>query len=189
MTNQELFNKAQMEYIDLGEYIKKLCNTTNNKEKEKNVLSSLDIMLQLMLMYLAVSNLSVPDSELKFIKLLTVESDVVKMYNKAFDKNISWADLSEENMDPSVLKEFIDKTYLIYKKDLDLFISFLAASDSKTEENDLAYIEERIRNILVIFTSLNNETDLRFIDFIMEEVFLKKYKSLKNIFKSIDIKL
>ncbi len=187
MTNQELLNKAQREYIDLGEYVKTLCKKTNNDNKTHDVLCSLDITLQLMLMYLAVSNLNTPDSEINFIKLLTVEKDVIDVYNKYNKTSLTWEDLKEENMDSNLLKEFIDRTYLLYKYDLDLLASFLASLDSKTEEDNLAFIIKKMRNILVIFTNINNETDERFIDFIIEEVFAKKYRSLKEIFKSVNI--
>lgn len=187
MTNQELLNKAQREYIDLGEYVKKICKETKNEEKTHEVLVSLDIMLQLMLMYLSVSNLNTPDSEINFIKLLTVEKDVVDIYNEYNHTNLTWEDLKEENMDSQLLKEFIDRTYLLYKKDLDLFISFLASADSKTEEDYLTYITKKLRNILIIFTNINNETDERFIDFIINEVFAKKYRSIKEVFNAINI--
>jgi len=187
MSNQELLNKAQREYIDLGEYVKALCKTTNNEAKTHDVLVSLDITLQLMLMYLAVSNLNTPDSEINFIKLLTVEKNIIDIYNEYNKTNITWEDLKEENMDSALLKEFIDRTYLLYKHDLDLFSSFLASLDSKTEEDNLSFITKKMRNILVIFTNINNETDERFIDFIINEVFAKKYRSLKEIFKSINI--
>ena len=73
MTNQEILNKASMEYINLSEEIKKMIVSAKREKDEKEILSNLDILLQLMLMYVAVSDYEVEDIELSFIKLVKLE--------------------------------------------------------------------------------------------------------------------
>jgi len=189
MTKQEILNNASRIYIELEEYIKNLCQSVNEKDKEKSILDSLDVTLQVMLLYLSVSNFKVPDIELDFIRLLTTEKDIITLYNKEMNKNYSWDSLREENMEVEEVKEFIDRTYLLFKPDIDLLVGFLASNDSKTEKNELEYIESKLREILVLFTNLSSDYNLKYVDLILNEIFVKKYKSLVSLFKGIDFKL
>jgi hypothetical protein len=92
-------------------------------------------------------------------------------------------------MEVEEVKEFIDRTYLLFKSDIDLLIGFLASNDSKTEKNELGFIESKLREILVLFTNLSSDYNLKYVDLILNEIFVKKYKSLVSLFKGIDFKL
>ena len=189
MNNQEILNEASREYIDLEEYIKKLCIENHKESKTKEVLDSLDITLQVMLMYLSVSNLSVPDIELTFIRLLTTEKDIIDAYNLEKGTKYSWDNIREKYMEASELKKFINDSYAHFKADIDKLIGFLSGCDSLTKEDNLLYIENKLRIILTLFTQISNDTDLSYIDLILNEVFVNKYKSLKDIFSHINFSL
>lgn len=187
MSNQEILNSASRYYIDLLEYVKKLNNV--NESNRKKVLNGIDITMQVMLLYLSVSNYRVSDIELDFIRLLTTEKDIIKFYNEKTNSNYTWSSLKDENMEVEEVKEFIDRTYLLFKPDIDKLIGFLASNDSITKDDELEYIKNQFRQILNLFVKLDDDYDSRFIDLILNEVFVKKYLALKEIFSKVNINL
>jgi hypothetical protein len=188
MSNQEILNKASMEYIKLSEEVKKMVREAKREKEEKEILANLDILIQLMLMYVAVSDYSVDNIEVSFIKLFKTERDIIDFYNEKNLKKITWDDLKEENMEPTEFKEFVDRSYKMFYQNINHFIIFLASIDSLTKDNELSIVENYIRNILTLFDQIDNKTS-DIVDYVMNEMLISKYKQTKSIFSSVDFKL
>jgi hypothetical protein len=188
MSNQEILNKASMEYIKLSEEVKKMVREAKREKEEKEILANLDILIQLMLMYVAVSDYSVDNIEVSFIKLFKTERDIIDFYNEKNLKKITWDDLKEENMEPTEFKEFVDRSYKMFYQNINHFIIFLASIDSLTKDNELSIVENSIRNILTLFDQIDNKTS-DIVDYVMNEMLISKYKQTKSIFSSVDFKL
>ena len=188
MSNQEILNKASMEYIKLSEEVNKMVREAKREKEEKEILANLDILIQLMLMYVAVSDYSVDNIEVSFIKLFKTERDIIDFYNEKSLKKITWDDLKEENMEPTEFKEFVDRSYKMFYQNINHFIIFLASIDSLTKDNELSIVENYIRNILTLFDQIDNKTS-DIVDYVMNEMLISKYKQTKSIFSSVDFKL
>lgn len=188
MTNQEILNKASMEYINLSEEIKKMIVSAKREKDEKEILSNLDILLQIMLMYVAVSNYEVEDIELSFIKLVKTECDIITCYNEKNDKHLTWDDLKSDSMEASEFKEFVDRCYKMFSSNINYFIIFLASIDSQTKIDELEYVREHIYNIMSYFSSLTN-FNKEVCDYVMDEIFINKYKNTKSIFEKVSFNL
>ncbi|MCR5787270.1 MAG: hypothetical protein K6G28_06180 [Acholeplasmatales bacterium] len=185
MTNQELLNKASRSYIDLMEFIKDLAKKLHKENKTKDLIKDLDLLIQVMLMYESVSDFVVSDMEISFIKHLVTECDIVDFYNTANNKKINWDSLRSDKIEPEEFKEFVDRVYRIAMPYINDFIMFLAGEDSVTSNNELEVILDYLRAILKYYLEMAN-TDLSVSDYVIKEIFEKKYRECRNIFSRID---
>lgn len=189
MTQQEIFTQASSIYLDCQQKIRELYNVEakENKLDEKTLLTDFDLLLQISLLYLSVSDHNILNIELKFIKLLTIEDDILTDYNKMNNKALSWDNLKDTYLSEKDFVSFIDETYSSFSKEINEFILFISSIDAITLKNYYAFFETQIKEIMRLFIAIDGDmsvNEIKEIKIILDKIFLKKYQSSKLIFEA-----
>lgn len=185
MIKQEIFTKTSRIYLDIENKIKEMYEFSDkNDYKLTDLYKSFDILVQVLLLYISISNDNVSNDELEFIDKLTIEEDILDEYNYQFDKNLTWDNLNEIFMDSKSFEAFINDTYDLFYFKLSKLIMFLASVDSYTNKDYYSIIRAELKEMLELFILIDDNKDNN-IDLVLDKVILNKYLSLKNMFKLV----
>ena len=188
---QEIFNKAYNIYFECQNKLFTLYDTRNNKNiiTKQELINEFDIMLHVIMLYVSCVDDNVSDIELSFIQKITVEEDILKIYNDKLNLNMRWDDLKNDAISDDKFQAFVDKTLEAFSSEINRLIMFISLNDALTKENYYEYFKQRILDILELFIKIDKDDDkveYRFIPYIIEKVFLEKYRELKDMFEKIN---
>lgn len=190
---QEEFTQASRIYLDCQAHISEMyLYRVGNKDMSKDeLLKSFDYLLQIMLMYVAFIDSKISDVELQFIDLITANGDCLTDLNSRLGTSYTWESLSSSNIEKETLNKYIEETRCYFEVKVNRLIMFLAMQDAFTKEDEAMYFRKQILKILLIFINFDgnvNNLEPKFIEFIIERLFLEKYNSLKSVFSMINEK-
>ena len=150
---QEKFTEASRIYLALEDEIREMYRfDTNPRIKLDDAIKSFDLLVQLIFLNLCALDNNVSEDELKFIKKLTVEEDILDFINAASLKINSFIMLLA-SIDALTKKDYLYRFKQGFKE---LTMFFVSANSDK---------------------DYNYE-----VDQILNKTFIYKYRSLKTIF-------
>lgn len=181
---QEKFTEASRIYLALEDEIREMYRYDKNLNvKQEDAIKSYDLLVQLIFLNLCALDNNVSDDELKFIKKLTVEEDIIDFINANKANKISWNQISSANLNNEQYHDFLDYVSNVASVKINSFIMLLASIDSLTEKNYLYQFKQGFKQLAMCFVSANNDKDYNYeVDIILNRTFIYKYKSLKTIF-------
>lgn len=187
-----ILTNAQKTYIKCQQTIKNMART-DKKESEKKLLRGLDLLIQVCLLYTSISDNKITYLETSFIDKLSIECDLLDVYNTSSDKKIVWSDF----LDSEISKE--DKVALInlmYEKtyfEIQNFIMYIAMLDSMTKKDYKSIIVDQLKQIVLYLIQIDGsvrETEQVVSQQILDKLFFSRYDSFYEAFsRAAEIKL
>ena len=187
-----ILTNAQKTYIKCQQTIKNMART-NKKESEKKLLRGLDLLIQVCLLYTSISDNKITYLETSFIDKLSIECDLLDVYNTSSNKKIVWSDF----LDSEISKE--DKVALInlmYEKtyfEIQNFIMYIAMLDSMTKKDYKSIIVDQLKQIVLYLIQIDGsvrETEQVVSQQILDKLFFSRYDSFYEAFsRAAEIKL
>ena len=187
---QAEFTKASRLYLLCQNKISDLYKLQIGKKdlKKDELLKQFDYLLQVMLMYIALIDSHVSPIELNFIDLITVDGDCLKELNKQKGTSYTWDNLCDSFVDKDSFNKFVDETAYLFELKTNQLIMFLASVDAFTDEYEINYFYDKIKEILLIFINFDgnvNHLEEKFADYVLEKLMMEKYRELKSVFEII----
>lgn len=187
---QAEFTKASRLYLLCQNKISDLYKLQIGKKdlKKDELLKQFDYLLQIMLMYIALIDSHISPIELRFIDLITVDGDCLKELNKLKGTSYTWDNLSDSFVDKDSFNKFVDETAYLFDLKINQLIMFLASADAFTDEYEINYFYDKIKEILLIFINFDgnvNHIEEKFVDYVLEKLMMEKYRELKSVFEVI----
>lgn len=187
-----ILTNAQKTYIKCQQTIKNMARA-DKKESEKKILRGLDLLIQVCLLYTSISDNKITYLETSFIDKLSIECDLLDVYNTSSDKKIVWSDF----LDSEISKE--DKVGLInlmYEKtyiEIQNFIMYIAMLDSMTKKDYKSIIVDQLKQIVLYLIQIDGsvrETEQVVSQQILDKLFFSRYDSFYEAFsRAAEIKL
>lgn len=187
---QENFTQASKIYLSLEEEIRQMYNSKpNNIISLDNALKSFDIMVQMIYLYMAALNNDVSVLELKYIKKITIEEDILDYINCVSGKKFTWSSISSAHMTNEEYEDFLHYTNNIVEPKISSFIMLVSSIDALTKKDYYKEFVAGFKQLFKLFCGVSSNSDYdNEIDEILNTIFLAKYRSLKTIF-SLNINL
>lgn len=187
-----ILTNAQKTYIKCQQTIKNMARA-DKKESEKKILRGLDLLIQVCLLYTSISDNKITYLETSFIDKLSIECDLLDVYNTSSDKKIVWSDF----LDSEISKE--DKVALInlmYEKtyfEIQNFIMYIAMLDSMTKKDYKSIIVDQLKQIVLYLIQIDGsvrETEQVVSQQILDKLFFSRYDSFYEAFsRAAEIKI
>lgn len=187
-----ILTNAQRTYIKCQQTIKNMARA-DKKESEKKILRELDLLIQVCLLYTSISDNKITYLETSFIDKLSIECDLLDVYNTSSDKKIVWSDF----LDSEISKE--DKVALInlmYEKtyfEIQNFIMYIAMLDSMTKKDYKSIIVDQLKQIVLYLIQIDGsvrETEQVVSQQILDKLFFSRYDSFYEAFsRAAEIKI
>ena len=181
---QEKFTEASRIYLALEDEIKEMYRfDTNPRIKLDDAIKSFDLLVQLIFLNLCALDNNVSEDELKFIKKLTVEEDILDFINEKKSDKIEWSQISSANLNSEQYRDFLEYVSNAASLKINSFIMLLASIDVLTKKDYLYRFKQGFKELTMFFVSANSDKDYNYeVDQILNKTFIYKYRSLKTIF-------
>ncbi|MBS1477490.1 MAG: hypothetical protein HP024_06105, partial [Acholeplasmatales bacterium] len=106
---QEAFTNASRIYLALEDEIREMYRyDTKPRVKQEDAIKSFDLLVQLIFLNLCALDSIVNEDELKFIKKLTLEEDIIDFINENKASKISWSQISSANLNQGQYRDFLE---------------------------------------------------------------------------------
>ena len=169
---QENFTQASRIYLSLEEEIRQMYNS-----KPNNIIS-LDNALKSL--YMAALNNDVSVLELKYIKKITIEEDILDYINCVSGKKFTWSSISSAHMTNEEYEDFLHYTNNIVEPKISSFIMLVSSIDALTKKDYYKEFVAGFKQLFKLFCGVSSNSDYdNEIDEILNTIFLAKYRSLK----------
>ena len=181
---QEKFTEASRIYLALEDEIREMYRfDTNPRIKLDDAIKSFDLLVQLIFLNLCALDNNVSEDELKFIKKLTVEEDILDFINEKKSDKIEWSQISSANLNSEQYRDFLEYVSNAASLKINSFIMLLASIDTLTKKDYLYRFKQGFKELTMFFVSANSDKDYNYeVDQILNKTFIYKYRSLKTIF-------
>lgn len=181
---QEKFTEASRIYLALEDEIREMYRfDTNPRIKLDDAIKSFDLLVQLIFLNLCALDNNVSEDELKFIKKLTVEEDILDFINEKKSDKIEWSQISSANLNSEQYRDFLEYVSNAASLKINSFIMLLASIDALTKKDYLYRFKQGFKEFTMFFVSANSDKDYNYeVDQILNKTFIYKYRSLKTIF-------
>lgn len=181
---QEKFTEASRIYLALEDEIREMYRfDTNPRIKLDDAIKSFDLLVQLIFLNLCALDNNVSEDELKFIKKLTVEEDILDFINEKKSDKIEWSQISSANLNSEQYRDFLEYVSNAASLKTNSFIMLLASIDALTKKDYLYRFKQGFKELTMFFVSANSDKDYNYeVDQILNKTFIYKYRSLKTIF-------
>lgn len=181
---QEKFTEASRIYLALEDEIREMYRfDTNPRIKLDDAIKSFDLLVQLIFLNLCALDNNVSEDELKFIKKLTVEEDILDFINEKKSDKIEWSQISSANLNSEQYRDFLEYVSNATSLKINSFIMLLASIDALTKKDYLYRFKQGFKELTMFFVSANSDKDYNYeVDQILNKTFIYKYRSLKTIF-------
>lgn len=181
---QEKFTEASRIYLALEDEIREMYRfDTNPRIKLDDAIKSFDLLVQLIFLNLCSLDNNVSEDELKFIKKLTVEEDILDFINEKKSDKIEWSQISSANLNSEQYRDFLEYVSNAASLKINSFIMLLASIDALTKKDYLYRFKQGFKELTMFFVSANSDKDYNYeVDQILNKTFIYKYRSLKTIF-------
>lgn len=181
---QEKFTEASRIYLALEDEIREMYRfDTNPRIKLDDAIKSFDLLVQLIFLNLCALDNNVSEDELKFIKKLTVEEDILDFINEKKSDKIEWSQVSSANLNSEQYRDFLEYVSNAASLKINSFIMLLASIDGLTKKDYLYRFKQGFKELTMFFVSANSDKDYNYeVDQILNKTFIYKYRSLKTIF-------
>lgn len=181
---QEKFTEASRIYLALEDEIREMYRfDTNPRIKLDDAIKSFDLLVQLIFLNLCALDNNVSEDELKFIKKLTVEEDILDFINEKKSDKIEWSQISSANLNSDQYRDFLEYVSNAASLKINSFIMLLASIDALTKNDYLYRFKQGFKELTMFFVSANSDKDYNYeVDQILNKTFIYKYRSLKTIF-------
>lgn len=181
---QEKFTEASRIYLALEDEIREMYRfDTNPRIKLDDAIKSFDLLVQLIFLNLCALDNNVSEDELKFIKKLTVEEDILDFINEKKSDKIEWSQISSANLNSEQYRDFLEYVSNASSLKINSFIMLLASIDALTKKDYLYRFKQGFKELTMFFVSANSDKDYNYeVDQILNKTFIYKYRSLKTIF-------
>lgn len=181
---QEKFTEASRIYLALEGEIREMYRfDTNPRIKLDDAIKSFDLLVQLIFLNLCALDNNVSEDELKFIKKLTVEEDILDFINEKKSDKIEWSQISSANLNSEQYRDFLEYVSNAASLKINSFIMLLASIDTLTKKDYLYRFKQGFKELTMFFVSANSDKDYNYeVDQILNKTFIYKYRSLKTIF-------
>lgn len=181
---QEKFTEASRIYLALEDEIREMYRfDTNPRIKLDDAIKSFDLLVQLIFLNLCALDNNVSEDELKFIKKLTVEEDILDFINEKKSDKIEWSQISSANLNFEQYRDFLEYVSNAASLKINSFIMLLASIDALTKKDYLYRFKQGFKELTMFFVSANSDKDYNYeVDQILNKTFIYKYRSLKTIF-------
>lgn len=181
---QEKFTEASRIYLALEDEIREMYRfDTNPRIKLDDAIKSFDLLVQLIFLNLCALDNNVSEDELKFIKKLTVEEDILDFINEKKSDKIEWLQISSANLNSEQYRDFLEYVSNAASLKINSFIMLLASIDALTKKDYLYRFKQGFKELTMFFVSANSDKDYNYeVDQILNKTFIYKYRSLKTIF-------
>lgn len=181
---QENFTQASRIYLSLEEEIRQMYNIKPNKNISLDeALKAFDIMVQMIYLYTAALDNDVSHLELKYIKKITIEEDILDYINSKSLKKYTWDMISSSNMTREEYNDFLHYTNNIVQSKISSFVMLVSSIDALTKKDYYKEFVDGFKQLFVLFCNVKTNNDFeKEIDEILNTIFLAKYRSLKTIF-------
>lgn len=181
---QEKFTEASRIYLALEDEIREMYRfDTNPRIKLDDAIKSFDLLVQLIFLNLCALDNNVSEDELKFIKKLTVEEDILDFINEKKSDKIEWSQISSANLNSEQYRYFLEYVSNAASLKINSFIMLLASIDALTKKDYLYRFKQGFKELTMFFVSANSDKDYNYeVDQILNKTFIYKYRSLKTIF-------
>lgn len=181
---QEKFTEASRIYLALEDEIREMYRfDTNPRIKLDDAIKSFDLLVQLIFLNLCALDNNVSEDELKFIKKLTVEEDILDFINEKKSDKIEWSQISSANLNSEQYRDFLEYVLNAASLKINSFIMLLASIDALTKKDYLYRFKQGFKELTMFFVSANSDKDYNYeVDQILNKTFIYKYRSLKTIF-------
>lgn len=181
---QEEFTEASRIYLALEDEIREMYRfDTKPRVKLDDAIKSFDLLVQLIFLNLCALDNNVSEDELKFIKKLTVEEDILDFINEKKPNKIEWTQISSAHLNPEQYRDFLEYVSNASSLKINSFIMLLASIDALTKKDYLYRFKQGFKELAMCFVSANNDKDYNYeVDQILNKTFIYKYRSLKTIF-------
>lgn len=181
---QEKFTEASRIYLALEDEIREMYRfDTNPRIKLDDAIKSFDLLVQLIFLNLCALDNNVSGDELKFIKKLTVEEDILDFINEKKSDKIEWSQISSANLNSEQYRDFLEYVSNAASLKINSFIMLLASIDALTKKDYLYRFKQGFKELTMFFVSANSDKDYNYeVDQILNKTFIYKYRSLKTIF-------
>lgn len=181
---QEKFTEASRIYLALEDEIREMYRfDTNHRIKLDDAIKSFDLLVQLIFLNLCALDNNVSEDELKFIKKLTVEEDILDFINEKKSDKIEWSQISSANLNSEQYRDFLEYVSNAASLKINSFIMLLASIDTLTKKDYLYRFKQGFKELTMFFVSANSDKDYNYeVDQILNKTFIYKYRSLKTIF-------
>lgn len=181
---QEKFTEASRIYLALEDEIREMYRfDTNPRIKLDDAIKSFDLLVQLIFLNLCALDNNVSEDELKFIKKLTVEEDILDFINEKKSDKIEWSQISSANLNSEQYRDFLEYVSNAASLKNNSFIMLLASIDALTKKDYLYRFKQGFKELTMFFVSANSDKDYNYeVDQILNKTFIYKYRSLKTIF-------
>lgn len=181
---QEEFTEASRIYLALEDEIREMYRfDTKPRVKLDDAIKSFDLLVQLIFLNLCALDNNVSEDELKFIKKLTVEEDILDFINEQKPNKIEWTQISSAHLNSEQYRDFLEYVSNASSLKINSFIMLLASIDALTQKDYLYRFKQGFKELAMCFVSANNDKDYNYeVDQILNKTFIYKYRSLKTIF-------
>lgn len=181
---QEKFTEASRIYLALEDEIREMYRfDTNPRIKLDDAIKSFDLLVQLIFLNLCALDNNVSEDELKFIKKLTLEEDILDFINEKKSDKIEWSQISSANLNSEQYRDFLEYVSNAASLKINSFIMLLASIDTLTKKDYLYRFKQGFKELTMFFVSANSDKDYNYeVDQILNKTFIYKYRSLKTIF-------
>lgn len=181
---QEEFTEASRIYLALEDEIREMYRfDTKPRVKLDDAIKSFDLLVQLIFLNLCALDNNVSEDELKFIKKLTVEEDILDFINEQKPNKIEWTQISSAHLNSEQYRDFLEYVSNASSLKINSFIMLLASIDALTKKDYLYRFKQGFKELAMCFVSANNDKDYNYeVDQILNKTFIYKYRSLKTIF-------
>lgn len=181
---QEKFTEASRIYLALEDEIREMYRfDTNPRIKLDDAIKSFDLLVQLIFLNLCALDNNVSEDELKFIKKLIVEEDILDFINEKKSDKIEWSQISSANLNSEQYRDFLEYVSNAASLKINSFIMLLASIDALTKKDYLYRFKQGFKELTMFFVSANSDKDYNYeVDQILNKTFIYKYRSLKTIF-------
>lgn len=181
---QEKFTEASRIYLALEDEIREMYRfDTNPRIKLDDAIKSFDLLVQLIFLNLCALDNNVSEDELKFIKKLTVEEDILDFINEKKSDKIEWSQISSANLNSEQYRDFLEYVSNAASLKINSFIMLLGSIDALTKKDYLYRFKQGFKELTMFFVSANSDKDYNYeVDQILNKTFIYKYRSLKTIF-------
>lgn len=181
---QEKFTEASRIYLALEDEIREMYRfDTNPRIKLDDAIKSFDLLVQLIFLNLCALDNNVSEDELKFIKKLTVEEDILDFINEKKSDKIEWSQISSANLNSEQYRDFLEYVSNAASLKINSFIMLLASIDALTKKDYLYRFKQGFKELTMFFVCANSDKDYNYeVDQILNKTFIYKYRSLKTIF-------
>ena len=157
---QEKFTEASRIYLALEDEIREMYRfDTNPRIKLDDAIKSFDLLVQLIFLYLCALDNNVSEDELKFIKKLTVEEDILDFINEKKSDKIEWSQISSANLNSEQYRDFIEYVSNAASLKINSFIMLLASIDALTKKDYLYRFKQGFKELTMFFVSANSDKD------------------------------